>query len=84
MFPVDRRLTTQLLGSPDEAYLLGLVKAHLYAAPFYFTYGGYNVCTRLQAQAAPGEKQKPFWQQVSDREETSGVGEGRAAYHDSV
>jgi len=65
VFPVDRRSTTQLLGSADEAYLLGLVKAHLYSAPFYFTYGGYNVCSRLQAQAAPGEKQKPFWQQAS-------------------
>lgn len=68
MFPIDRRSQTQLLAQPDEAYLLGLVKAHLYSAPFYFTYGGYNVCTRLQAQAAPGEKQKPFWQQVSSWE----------------
>ncbi len=65
VFPIDRRSQAQLVAQPDEAYLLGLVKAHLYSAPFYFTYGGYNVCTRLQAQAAPGEKEKPFWQQVS-------------------
>jgi len=55
----------------EEKYLLGLVKAHLYSAPFYFTYGSYDLTTRLQAQATgtsdPSEKEKPLWERADDR-----------------
>jgi hypothetical protein len=61
VFPIDRSSTVSLLGHPDEAYLLGLIKAHLFSAPFYFTYGGYDVTSRLQAQATPG---KALWESV--------------------
>lgn len=66
VFPIERSSTVELLGQPDEAYLLGLLKTHLYSAPFYFTYGGWNVTMRLQA-VGQGEKDegKAFWETVS-------------------
>lgn len=67
VFPLDRSAgastATNLLKSPEESYLLGLVKTHLDTAPFYFTYGGYSLATRLQEQKVGGAD-KPFWQQV--------------------
>ncbi|GAA6061613.1 hypothetical protein JCM10212_000955 [Sporobolomyces blumeae] len=65
VFPIERASTTDLLRQPEEAYLLGLIKSHLYSAPFYFTYGGWNVTTRLQAQEAHGDK--PLWETADDR-----------------
>ncbi|KAK4049589.1 Phosphoinositide phosphatase sac1 [Microbotryomycetes sp. JL201] len=66
VFPIERSTTTQLLAEPDEAYLLGLLKSHLYSAPFYFTYGGsYDVTTRLQKQV--GNADQPLWQRADDR-----------------
>lgn len=62
VFPVDRAGNPSLLAQPDEAYLLGLLKTHLFSAPFYFTYGGYNVTNRLQEQKSAGA----FWETVSD------------------
>ena len=62
VFPVDRATTVELLAHPDEAYLLGLLKAHLFSAPFYFTYGGYNVTNRLQQQKLNDERS--FWETV--------------------
>ncbi|GAA6054500.1 hypothetical protein JCM3770_001019 [Rhodotorula araucariae] len=64
LFPLERASTADLLKQPDEAYLLGLVKSHLYSAPFYFTYGGYNVTSRLQQQE-PSDK--PLWETADDR-----------------
>ena len=74
VFPIDRSANNaDLVKNPEESYLLGLVKSHLYSAPFYFTYGGYNVTTRLQEQQPPpagadGDNHsvasKPFWQAV--------------------
>ncbi|KAM0750547.1 hypothetical protein T439DRAFT_325617 [Meredithblackwellia eburnea MCA 4105] len=65
VFPIDRSSTTTLLAQPDEAYLLGLVKAHLFSAPFYFTYdASYNVTNRLQSQ---GGKGRPIWETADDR-----------------
>jgi phosphatidylinositol 4-phosphatase len=62
VFPIERSTTVALLGQPDEAYLLGLLKAHLYSAPFYFTYGGaYDVTTRLQEQKG----EQGVWEKVS-------------------
>ncbi|GAA6022266.1 hypothetical protein JCM8202_001999 [Rhodotorula sphaerocarpa] len=70
VFPLDRSAgastATNLLKSPEESYLLGLVKTHLDTAPFYFTYGGYSLATRLQEQKVGGAD-KPFWQQADDR-----------------
>ena len=62
VFPVDRASTVELLAHPDEAYLLGLLKTHLFSAPFYFTYGGYNVTNRLQQQKLNDERS--FWETV--------------------
>ncbi|GAA5862472.1 hypothetical protein JCM3774_002529 [Rhodotorula dairenensis] len=70
VFPIDRSASSvQLVKNPEEAYLLGLVKSHLYSAPFYFTYGGgYNVTIRLQEQQQPAAGEpKPFWQTSDDR-----------------
>ncbi|CEQ41659.1 SPOSA6832_03410 [Sporobolomyces salmonicolor] len=64
VFPIERTSSSELLRQPEEAYLLGLVKSHLYSAPFYFSYGGYNVSTKLQAQE-PGEKN--LWETADDR-----------------
>ncbi|GAA6022279.1 hypothetical protein JCM10207_008913 [Rhodosporidiobolus poonsookiae] len=64
VFPIDRGTSAELLKQPEEAYLLGLVKSHLYSAPFYFSYGGYNVTARLQQQE-PSEK--PLWETADDR-----------------
>ncbi|BGP13525.1 hypothetical protein JCM10213_005361 [Rhodosporidiobolus nylandii] len=71
LFPLDRDSPTELLSQPKEAYLLGLVKSHLYSAPFYFGYGeGYNVTCRLQAQEEAqkeGEEGKSLWETADDR-----------------
>ncbi|GJN93420.1 hypothetical protein Rhopal_006475-T1 [Rhodotorula paludigena] len=64
VFPLERQSHAELLKQPNEAYLLGLVKSHLYSAPFYFTYGGYNVTTRLQQQEL---SDKPLWESADDR-----------------
>lgn len=61
VFPLERSSSAELVKHPQEAYLLGLIKSHLYSAPFYFTYGGYNVTSRLQEQE-PSEK--PLWETV--------------------
>lgn len=73
VFPIDRAANNaDLVKNPEESYLLGLVKSHLYSAPFYFTYGGYNVTTRLQEQQPDAGNNnsnslatKPFWQSAS-------------------
>ncbi|BGP02525.1 Phosphatidylinositol-3-phosphatase SAC1 [Rhodotorula toruloides] len=64
VFPLERSSSAELVKHPQEAYLLGLIKSHLYSAPFYFTYGGYNVTSRLQEQE-PSEK--PLWETADDR-----------------
>jgi hypothetical protein len=63
VYPIERSTSKELLQQPDEAYLLGLLKAHLFSAPFYFTYGGYNVTLRLQAQDL--KSSKPLYDTVS-------------------
>ncbi|BGP34362.1 Phosphoinositide phosphatase sac1 [Rhodotorula toruloides] len=64
VFPLERSSSAELVKHPQEAYLLGLIKSHLYSAPFYFTYGAYNVTSRLQEQE-PSEK--PLWETADDR-----------------
>jgi hypothetical protein len=64
VFPLERSTSVALLAQPDEAYLLGLLKAHLYSAPFYFTYGGnFDVTTRLQYQ----KRGQPLFEAVSSQ-----------------
>lgn len=67
VYPLERKSTADLLDLPDEAYLLGLVKSHLYSAPFYFSYGDYNVTTRLQEQPDAPTSDKPLWETADDR-----------------
>lgn len=64
VFPIERSTTASLLAHPDEAYLLGLLKSHIYSAPFYFTYGSYNVTNKLQSQR---NGSLPFWETVRRR-----------------
>ncbi|BGP26710.1 Phosphoinositide phosphatase sac1 [Rhodotorula toruloides] len=64
VFPLERSSSVELVNDPKEAYLLGLIKSHLYSAPFCFTYGGYNVTSRLQEQE-PSDK--PLWETADDR-----------------
>ncbi|GAA5941368.1 uncharacterized protein JCM15063_006076 [Sporobolomyces koalae] len=67
VYPIQRTHSGELLHQPQETYLLGLIKTHLYSAPFYFTYNsGWNVTTRLQEQT-PDSRQKPLWETADDR-----------------
>lgn len=50
---------------PDETFLLSLIKGHLYSGPFYFTYGGFDLTSRMQAQD-PADK-RPFFERTDDR-----------------
>ncbi|GAA5949454.1 hypothetical protein JCM3765_002666 [Sporobolomyces pararoseus] len=60
--------TDALKDQPQETYLLGLIKSHLYSAPFYFTYDKkYNVTMRLQQQTEEEDKDKPLWETSDDR-----------------
>lgn len=71
VFPIDPSSTViNLLANVDEAYLLGLLKTHLFSAPFYFTYGGYNVTQRLQEQVQ--NKGGAFHETVSDADRSFG------------
>lgn len=63
VYPLEKSSNLTLLSQPDEAYLLGLLKSHLFSAPFYFTYGGYNVTTRLQTQS--NSTTAAWWETVS-------------------
>ncbi|GAA6005280.1 hypothetical protein JCM11491_002644 [Sporobolomyces phaffii] len=70
VYPIQRSASSSpaehLKNQPEEAYLLGLIKSHLYSAPFYFTYGnGYNLTMRLQQQAP--DNAKPLWETSDDR-----------------
>jgi hypothetical protein len=47
----------------DETFLLSLVKGHLYSGPFYYTYGGLDLTSRLQKQDRTDSR--PMWQRVS-------------------
>lgn len=51
------------LQHPNETVLLGLVKGHLFSGPFYYTYGAYDITTRLQAQDMSDSR--PLYERVS-------------------
>merc|ERR1711939_240896 len=71
VFPMDPSLSAKALGQsmglhrPNEAFLLSLIKGHLYSGPFYFTYGGYDLTSRMQAQD-PNDKRALF-ERADDR-----------------
>lgn len=47
----------------DETFLLSLVKGHLYSGPFYYTYGGIDLTSRMQKQDLSNTQ--PMWKRVS-------------------
>ncbi|PWN22634.1 hypothetical protein BCV69DRAFT_280226 [Microstroma glucosiphilum] len=55
---------------PIDRTLLGLLKSHLYSAPFYFSYG-WDLTSSLQRQARvtkqAGEKAVPAWKRADER-----------------
>lgn len=46
----------------DETFLLSLIKGHLYSGPFYYTYGGLDLTSRMQTQNLKDER--PLFQRV--------------------
>lgn len=46
----------------DETFLLSLVKGHLYSGPFYYTYGGIDLTSRMQKQDLSNTQ--PMWKRV--------------------
>lgn len=65
-FPLDKEANPSLLKHPVEKTLLGLLKAHLYSAPFYFSYG-YDLTSSMQRQAGLSDPSAPLWQRADDR-----------------
>ncbi|SNX81489.1 probable SAC1 - recessive suppressor of secretory defect [Melanopsichium pennsylvanicum] len=64
--PLDKEANPSLLKHPVEKTLLGLLKAHLYSAPFYFSYE-YDLTSSMQRQALISNKSAPLWQRTDDR-----------------
>ncbi|KAJ9477010.1 Phosphatidylinositol-3-phosphatase SAC1 [Pseudozyma hubeiensis] len=64
--PVDKDANPSLLKHPVEKTLLGLLKAHLYSAPFYFSYG-YDLTSSMQRQAGLKDQSAPLWQRTDER-----------------
>lgn len=71
VFPISAKNTNSLLKDDNEAYLLGLLKQHLFSAPFYYTLGPWDVTSRLQRQESvakldvgPG---KGIWKRADER-----------------
>lgn len=64
--PLDKEANPSLLKHPVEKTLLGLLKAHLYSAPFYFSYD-YDLTSSMQRQAGLSNKSAPLWQRTDDR-----------------
>ncbi|CBQ67575.1 probable SAC1-recessive suppressor of secretory defect [Sporisorium reilianum SRZ2] len=64
--PLDKEANPSLLKHPVEKTLLGLLKAHLYSAPFYFSYD-YDLTSSMQRQAGLTNKSAPLWQRTDDR-----------------
>jgi hypothetical protein len=68
VFPLDTSLpagaikTASAIHRPNETFLLSLIKGHLYSGPFYYTYGGYDVTSRMQVQDI--NSSKPLWERV--------------------
>lgn len=69
MFPIDPSTSadainrTAGLHRPNETFLLSLIKGHLYSGPFYYTYGGYDITSRMQVQDTINDK-RPMFERV--------------------
>lgn len=66
VFPVAKEASPSLLKHPVEKTLLALLKAHLYSAPFYFSYD-YDLTSTMQRQASVADKSVPLWQRADER-----------------
>ncbi|KII93715.1 hypothetical protein PLICRDRAFT_88051 [Plicaturopsis crispa FD-325 SS-3] len=68
ILPLNPNVSVQYPPHPVEAHLLALIRSHLYAGLFLFSYG-YDVTRRLQAQYASQEKDadKALWETADDR-----------------
>lgn len=66
VLPLEKEANPSLLKHPVEKTLLGLLKAHLYSAPFYFSYD-YDLTSSMQRQAGIQNKQVPLWQRTDER-----------------
>lgn len=64
--PLDKEANPSLLKHPVEKTLLGLLKAHLYSAPFYFSYE-YDLTSSMQRQAGLKHDSSPLWQRADER-----------------
>ncbi len=64
--PLDKEANPSLLKHPVEKTLLGLLKAHLYSAPFYFSYE-YDLTSSMQRQAGLQHDSAPLWQRADER-----------------
>lgn len=59
--PIPRNSKPSMLEEPVERMLLGLLKTHLFSAPFFFSYG-YDVTSSLQRQQST---KGALWERVS-------------------
>ncbi len=66
VLPLEKEANPSLLKHPVEKTLLGLLKSHLYSAPFYFSYG-YDLTSSMQRQADLTNQSAPLWQRTDDR-----------------
>jgi hypothetical protein len=77
VYPVDPTPngTTEWLtqGNTQEKTLLGLLKAHLYGGPYYFTYGDWDITTRLQVGCSPLQVQDMWIRQSTGPEQGRSV-----------
>lgn len=65
LFPISPRADKSLLKHPVEKTLIGLLKSHLYSAPFYFSHG-WDLTSSLQRQAQVGTGGAP-WERADER-----------------
>ncbi|KAN0066273.1 Phosphoinositide phosphatase sac1 [Thecaphora frezii] len=68
VLPVNREADPSILRHPVEKTLLGLLKSHLYSAPFYFSYA-YDLTSSLQRQSTvvDADPAQPLWKRADDR-----------------
>jgi len=63
--PIPRDSKPSVLEEPVERMLLGLLKTHLYSAPFYFSYG-WDLTSSMQRQQGQ-KKEAPLWERADER-----------------
>ena len=63
LFPISSPTAVHPSGQASERYLLSVVERHLLSGLFWFSYG-WDITTRLQAQASVNREGKPMWELV--------------------